>query len=201
MTPTLILTVNVATGQLLALFGGRQELDLRAGIYATCIYLRDNDTSANSGRTKAFDPSGYDGIRVGIWPTSAGADGAELCLTDQTQWTYNTDDAENPYFAGTLNLTTPAILQFLGNELFAGAYFCIKLVSGADLIDVFDQTGEPNITLRACTDPGSGNGVDNTGRVPIIKGPFQVQFPSGKVYLFDEPTGNPPTVQITCINP
>ena len=177
------------------------------GLFHVHIYLRQDSPTANiinQGATVKFDaPAGYDGLRVGFWPTSPGTDANQLTLTDQTGWTYNEGDADNPYWEGNINLLTDAITTWLNGECDATCYFAVNLVSGADLYPVFDQKNcAVNFTIYERTDPGSGNGTNMTGAIPMLPLPTLLGPDSnGKIWRIDGISGSPPTLDITCINP
>lgn len=184
----LILAFDVVNRTLIASNGSTTDLtSMRRGLYATRIYLRQSGSdfnAINGANYTAFTITGFDGIRAGVWPTSAGTDANLLTLTDQTGWTYNTDDADNPYWSGTLNFATTQIATWIGTDATKGAYFAVNLVKGADLYPVYDQTGATNITILQATDPGSGSGTDMTGVLPKLQCPFQV-VKGGLVYVVD----------------
>jgi hypothetical protein len=186
---------------------------LRRGVYPGFkIFLRQpNSSESPTGLNpyEKFDITGYDGIRVGIWSASPGTadpyvdenNGTLLTLTDQTGWTYNTDDPDNPYWTGQLNLNTPEIVAWLGTETCRDAYLAVYLVSGADTTPVydFDKCDSPNIEIRNRTDPGSGNSTNMTGANPVLIAPTELLFPNGNRYALTETA--PGTVSWSWINP
>lgn len=186
--PNLILCFDVENRQLVAARGGTVDLtNLLRAVYQVRVYLVKPRSSSNAINVtyEKFDPTGYDGIRLGIWTSSEGTDETQLTLTDQTGWAYNTDDADNPYWSGQLNLLTAAVTSALGTEATLDAYLACNLVSGADLVNVFDQTGgNTNCTIQQKTDPGSGIGVSMTTGVPTITLPCRF-VKDGNVYLAD----------------
>ena len=187
--------------------GSQTALDkLKKGVYRTRIYPRQpssNSTSINSS-TVAFDASTYDGIRIGIWSASPGTDANLLTLTDQTGWTYNVDDADNPYFEGDLITNTDQITTWLAGATCDDAFLSIALVRGADITPIYDFAvcGTENIEIQNQTDPGSGNSINMTGLVPKIPVPCQFVLgtpPNEIIFSVTIIPGSPPVFDITQI--
>ncbi len=173
--------------------GGAQNLpDFRQGKYpGTKIYLVQPVADFIPGQTQeyeAYNATGK-GLRVGFWSESTGdlgdEDAANLALTDQLGWTYNTDDADFPYFTGEINTYTQQVADFVASDNSKKAYFAVNLTSGGVLTPVFDHKGSTNVTLLSATDGGGGVPVDMTRAVPRITLPMELFDPgSGEIYLW-----------------
>lgn len=156
---------------------------LRQSTYNVKIYLVQPTTDSVPGGAnyEKFESAGYDGIRLGLWEnatgTLAGEDPFILALSDQTRWTYNTDDGDYPYFTGTFSVNTEEVAAWIGSACSARAYLALNLVLGTELYEVFDQKGSPNIVVYAASDGGSGQAVSLTGPVPRFTLPCEFVDP------------------------
>lgn len=180
----------------------------RQGQYQTKIYLVQPVSNALPGSNsyEAFDATGYDGLRVGIWSASTGTLGDEdanvLALTDQLGWAYVTSDPDNPYFAGTFNTLTQQVADWIGTATSKAAFFAANLTNGTALSPVLDQKGGVNVTLYAGTDGGGGVPIDMTQLVPLVGLPLQFKNPAtGHIFAIVESASSPPTLEFVCLNP
>jgi len=197
--PAPVITLALSAGRFVVVNGSRSLFnELNRGVYFIRVYLRQPNPTFQPGQedTVAFDATGYDGLRFGLWQDNPGEDATQLALTDQTGFTYNTDDPDNPCFEGWFSTDTAEITEWLDGECHDDCFLAISLVSGAEVIPVLTNTCDANFTIYAQVDPGSGIGVDMVPRVPRIPLPCQFEQ-DGIVYLARIIPGTPNLLEIS----
>lgn len=156
------LSFDVTTKRLVSYNGSAAALP-PFGQCKTDVELRFVKPTSNSiPGLPAYEPidlSAYLGPRLGIWTGSEFADDADadvLALTAHDAFTLNEDDADDPYYEGTLDTNTEEVAALDGKTV--TAYLAVNLVRSADLglETVFDQTGNANVTVYSATDEASG---------------------------------------------
>ncbi len=160
----LVLAFDVVNQALVPYQGSPSALpQFRQGVYDLTIYLVQPVTDVVPGLNEyeAFDSTGYDSIRVGIWKDSTGTldDSSEyvLALAPSESWTYDDSNPDYPVFTGQLNCNTAEMAAFIGADTHKAAYFAVNLVAGAVLHPVFDhRLGATNCTVNSATDDASG---------------------------------------------
>lgn len=182
---------DVVNQTLVSWQGSATTLEFGQSVYSVEIRLVQPAAETIPGKVsyEPFDPTGYDGLRIGIWSNSTGALGDSgdtiLALTPHTGFTYNTADPDDPYYSGTFSTYTEEIATWFGTAKTKGAYLAVNLVSGTTLTRVFDhKNGATNCTLNTATDDGSGDlPVDLSTAVPTTTLPWHIHDPaSGEVY-------------------
>ena len=158
------LAIDVTSGVLVDYQGSPSALEpFRQGRETVQVRLVQ-PTTVSAFVNASYEPadiSAYLGLRLGIWSNSTGTldDSATyvLALTPHDQFTYNTADADDPYFTGTLDTYTSELAAFLGSEKSKDAYFAVGLVN-ADLTinPIYDHRGTVNCTCLSATDDASG---------------------------------------------
>lgn len=158
------LSLDINSGQFVAHQGsvaalpplrqGKLDVELR-------LVVPNPDAVPGLATFTAADLTGYLGVRMGIWSDSTGTldDSSDylLALTPHDAFTYNTDDVDDPYFTGTLDLYTQELADEMGSEKVLMAYFAIGLVRADLTIEpVFDHRGAPSCTVYSATDDASG---------------------------------------------
>lgn len=194
-----VITLAVSAGNFVVFNGSRSTFkELNRGVYLTRIYLRQPNPVfiPGSSDTSVFDATTYDGIRVGLWEDNPGTEDNQLALTDQTGWTYNTDDEDAPYFEGYLITRTDAITTWLGDECHKACFLAIGLVSGTNVTPIISNTCDENFTIYATVDPGSGSGDIMTTATPVVTLP-RIYTQDGVRYLLQIIPGTPPVFDLS----
>jgi hypothetical protein len=182
------LTFDVTTGRIVAYNGSSAGLPpLRQGLHE--LELRFVQPTANSiPGVPAYEPidlDDYNGPRLGVWSntTFTEADSTDHLLALSTEFTLNTDDADDPYYTATLDLNTSEVAALSGKT--SAAYCAVSLVRTSDLaiIPVFDHQGVTNCTLYSATDDGFAALASSASANKPINLPLTVKDESsGEIY-------------------